>query len=102
MHGVGFDVPKSTTLVYAAPAPAPSGAMVPNVSRLLLLGSPNFSPPPSGWRLVEDNVKCGCLQVTFAERLHKTLASVDQNILRPKWVSLKNERKTCLCASSFL
>jgi hypothetical protein len=44
-----------------------------------------------------------CSLVTDVERLlHETLALVSQNILRPIWVSLKKERKVCLCASGFL
>jgi hypothetical protein len=34
--------------------------------------------------------------------LHKMLASVEQNILRLIWVSLKKERKTCMYTFSFL
>jgi hypothetical protein len=44
-----------------------------------------------------------CSQIADAERLlHERLASVGRDILHLIWVSLKKERKVCLCASSFL
>jgi hypothetical protein len=44
-----------------------------------------------------------CSQIADAERLlHERLASVGRDILHLIWVSLKKERKVCLCASGFL
>jgi hypothetical protein len=97
MCGAGIGVPGS-----AAPAPGSSSAAGPGVSGLLLSGSPSFPPPPIDWRRVGDEAKFPCSQVIVVDRLlHETLASIDRNILRPIWVSVKKERKFCLCASHF-
>jgi hypothetical protein len=68
----GSAIPSDVTL-----APGPSGATSLGVSGLLLLGSPNFPPPPIDWRRVEEDVEFTCSQVTVVERLlHETLALV--------------------------
>jgi hypothetical protein len=103
MCGFGIGVPKSTALGVMTPAPGSSGIVGPGVSRLVLSGSPGFAPPPNNWRRVEDNMEFACSQVIDAERLlHETLALVGRNILRLIRVSLKQERKVCLCASGFI
>jgi hypothetical protein len=103
MCGINNGAPGSTALGNTTSAPGSSGAADPGVSGLLPPGSPNFPSLPINWRQVEDNAAFTCLYLTDAERmLHETLASVGWNILRPIWVSLKKERKVCLCASGFL
>jgi hypothetical protein len=103
MCGASIDVPRSAALGNAALAPGPLGVVGLGVSALLLPTSPSFPPLPTDWRWVEDNAEFACPLVATVERLlHETLASVSQNILHPIWVSLKNERKTCLWASGFL
>jgi hypothetical protein len=102
IRGTGIGVPESAALGDVAPTPGSSGDAGLGVSGLLLPGSPSFPPPPIDWRRVGDEVEFACSQVASAERLlHETLASVDQNILRPIRVSLK-KRKNCQCASGFL
>jgi hypothetical protein len=77
--------------------------MAPGVSELLLLVAPGFLPSPIDWRQVKDNTMFTCSQVTDADRLlHETLASIGRDILRSIWVSLKKERKVCMCAFGFL
>jgi hypothetical protein len=67
------------------------------------VSSPSLPPPPIDWRQVEGDTKLMCLLVADMERLlHDILASVSWNILRPLWVSLKKERKACLCAPDSL
>jgi hypothetical protein len=98
MRGSGFSVPRSAAPDDAAPIPGSPGTMCLGVSRLILLGSPNFLPPPINWRRVEDNAEFACSQVTTAERLlYKTLALVSRNILHPIQVSLK-KRVKLVCA----
>jgi hypothetical protein len=78
----------------AAPAPRSLDTMGLGVSGLHLSVSPNFSPSPIDWRQVGDKVESTCSHVATTEMLlHKTLASVNQNILRPIWVGLKREKK---------
>jgi hypothetical protein len=52
---------------------------------------------------VGDEAASACSQVTTVERLlHDTLASVDQNILRPIQVSLKREENlACITLASY-
>jgi hypothetical protein len=103
MRDAGIDAPASAAPGDTTSATGSSGAMGSEVSELLLLGSTGSLPPPIDWRRVEDNMEFACSQVTDAERLlHETLASVGRNILRLILVSLKKERKVCLCASGFL
>jgi hypothetical protein len=86
-----------------APALRPLGVVDLGVSELLLLGSRGFLHLPIDWIQVEDNAAFVCSQVTDVERLlHETLALVGRNILRSIQVSLKKERKVCLCTSGFL
>jgi hypothetical protein len=66
---------------------------------------PRLPPPPLpiAWRWMEDDTELACSQLANAGRLlHDTLASFGWNILRLIWVSLKKEKKVCLCASGFL
>jgi hypothetical protein len=53
---------------------------------------------------VGDEAASACSQVTTVERLlHDTLASVDQNILRPIQVSLKREENlACITLASYM
>jgi hypothetical protein len=73
----GNAIPGDTTLV-----PGSSGAIGLGVFRLYLLSSPGFLPLPINWRRVGDKAESTCLRVATTKRLlHKTLVSVDQNIL---------------------
>jgi hypothetical protein len=95
-------VPESATLGDAALAPGSSSPVGLGVSGLLLLGSLDFPPLHIDWRWVEDTLEFACSQVATAGRLlHEMLASVGCDILRLIHVSLRKERKVCLCASSF-
>jgi hypothetical protein len=81
----------------------PSGTVGLRISELLLPGYPDFPALPINWWWVEVNAEFVCSLVTTVERLlPETLTSVSRNILRPIRISLKKERKTCLCASGFL
>jgi hypothetical protein len=69
MSGAGNGVPVGNTPDDAALIAGPSGAVGPGVSGLLLPSSPGFSPSPTDWRWVEDNVEFSCSQVAATERL---------------------------------
>jgi hypothetical protein len=93
MHNTDAGLPGSAVPGDVAPAPGSSGAASPRVSKLYQPGSPSFPPSLINWRWVEDVAKSTYSQVTTTETLlHDTLASVDQNILRPIRVSLKREQ----------
>jgi hypothetical protein len=94
-------VPGSVASDHTSPAPRSSCAVGLGVSSLLPPGTPILPPSPINWRRVEGDVELACSQVADAEMLlHDTLSSIGQNILHLLWVSLKKDRKVCLCASS--
>jgi hypothetical protein len=103
MHGVDTCVLRSAALGDAAPAPGSSDATGPGVSRLYLPGSASFLPPPINWRQLGDETEFVCSWVTTTERLlHDMLASVNQNIPRPIWVSPKREENlVCIPLASY-
>jgi hypothetical protein len=82
MRGVGIGVLGCASPGDVTPAPGYKGTMGLRVSGLLLPDSPSFPPLPINWRRVGDDAEFTCSQVPSAEKLlHKTLASVDRNIL---------------------
>jgi hypothetical protein len=60
MRGASNGVPMGTAPDDEAPTAGPSEAAGPGVSGLLLSSSLGFSPPPTDWRQVEDNVEVTC------------------------------------------
>jgi hypothetical protein len=89
IRGTAVGAPESDAPGDAVPAPESSGGVGLGASGLYLSSSPGFLPPPINWRRVGDKAESACSRVTAAERLHDTLALVDQNILRSIQVSLK-------------
>jgi hypothetical protein len=88
-RGVNIGAPGCATLGDVAVAPGVVSVADPGVFRLLLQGSPGFPHPPIDWRRVGDDADFTCSWVATVERmLHETLASVNQNILRPIRASL--------------
>jgi hypothetical protein len=92
-RGTDVGAPRSAAPGYAAPAPRSSSVTGPGASRLYLPGPHSFLPPPINWRRVGDETEFACSQDVTVERLlHKSLASVHQNILCLIRGSLKREK----------